>query len=100
MLTKLHHGDYAEQINTKFRVVEAAESLEIELTEISELKRLGRQEIFSLIFTGGKENFLPQKLYQLEHKTLGRDVLFLVPVGEEGDRIIYESVFNRLKESE
>ncbi|CAN5846796.1 hypothetical protein BH20ACI4_BH20ACI4_07390 [soil metagenome] len=100
MLTKLNHGDYAEQINTKFRVVETAEPMEIELAEISELKRLGAQEIFSLIFTGDKNFFLPQRLYELEHETLGRDSLFLVPVGEEGDRIKYESVFNRLKKSE
>ncbi len=95
-LTTLNHGDYTEQVNTKFRVVGADEPLELELAEVGDLKSGGGQEVFSLIFTGGKDAFLPQKLYQLEHERLGRGSIFLVPVGADDDNIQYEAVFNRL----
>ncbi|CAN5213954.1 hypothetical protein BH20ACI1_BH20ACI1_17860 [soil metagenome] len=96
MLTQPGHGDYAGQLNTKFRVVEAAEPLELELVEVSDLKTSSGQEYFSLVFLGDKDNLLPQKLYALNHETLGQKEIFLVPVGREEDGIKYEAVFNRL----
>lgn len=95
-LTTLSHGDFAEHLNTKFRVVEADKSLEFELTEISDVKSGGGQEFFSLFFTADNDAVLPQKLYELEHETLGRGSIFLVPVGEGDDKLRYEAVFNRL----
>ena len=97
MLGTLKHGEYAEQLNTKFRVaVEAAEPVELELFNVSDLKSGGGQEFFSLLFHGAKDKFLPQKLYDLEHDTLGQGSIFLVPVGAKDDIIEYEAVFNRL----
>ena len=97
MLGTLKHGEYAEQLNTKFRVaVETDEPLELELVEVSELKSGGGQEFFALLFHGDKDNLLPQQLYELEHDTLGQGSLFLVPVGAKDDIIEYEAVFNRL----
>lgn len=94
MLGTLKHGEYAGQLNTKFSV--AGEPLELELVEVSELKTGGGQESFSLLFHGAKDKFLPQKLYDLEHDTLGQGSIFLVPVGAKDDVIQYEAVFNRL----
>ena len=96
MTTQPGHGDYAEQLNTKFRVVETAEFLELELVEVSDLKIGGGQEYFSLTFLGDKHKLLPQKLYALDHETLGQKEIFLVPVRREEDGIKYEAVFNRL----
>ena len=97
MLGTLKHGEYAGQLNTKFRVaVETDEPLELELVEVSDLKIGGGQEFFALLFHGAKDKFLPQQLYDLEHDTLGQGSLFLVPVGAKDDVIKYESVFNRL----
>ena len=97
MLGTLKHGDYARQLNTKFNVaVEENEPLELELVEVSELKTGGGQESFSLLFHGAKDKFLPQKLYELEHDTLGQGSIFLVPVGAKDEVIEYEAVFNRL----
>lgn len=97
MLDNLSRGDFAEQKNTKFRVVESNDSLELELTEITDLKNNGDQESFSLVFVGDQEKPLPQQIHRLEHDTFGALSIFLVPVGT-GDRgIQYEAVFNRLK---
>ena len=97
MFGKIKHGEYAEQLNTKFRVaVEAAEPVELELVNVSELKSGGGQEFFSLLFHGTKDKLLPQQLHELEHETLGQGAIFLVPVGAKDDIIEYEAVFNRL----
>ncbi len=96
MLGTLKHGEYVEQLNTKFRVVEMDEPVELELFNVSELKTGGGQESFSLLFHGAKDKLLPQKLYDLEHDTLGQGSIFLVPVGAKDDIIEYEAVFNRL----
>lgn len=97
MLDTLEHGDYAEHLNTKFRVAEVSEPLDLELINVSDLKTGGSQEYFSLTFLGNKDKILPQKLYDLEHEILGRGLIFLVPVGESENGIEYEAVFNRLK---
>lgn len=97
MLETLKHGDYAAQVNTKFRAVEADETLEFELVNVSELKSGGGQEMFSLMFVRRDETILPQKLYELDHDTLGRGIIFLVPVSKDENGIKYEAVFNRMK---
>jgi hypothetical protein len=97
MLEKLNHSDFAGHLNTKFRVVETAEPFELELVEISEPRTNRGQEYFSLLFRGADTTFLPQKLYELEHETLGRGSLFLVPIGKSDGSFQYEAVFNRLK---
>lgn len=93
----LNHSDYAENLNTKFRVAGPGEPAEIELMTVNDLKNSGAQESFSLIFCGGKDQFLPQGLYDLEHDSLENGRIFLVPIGEKEDGYIYEAVFNRLK---
>ena len=96
MFGTLKHGDFAEQLNTKFRVVEMDEPLELELVKVSDLKSGGGQEFFALLFHGTKDNLLPQQLHELEHDTLGQGSIFLVPVGAKDDIIEYEAVFNRM----
>jgi len=49
---------------------------------------------FSLTFRGASQVVLPQKLYSLTHATLGRLELFLVPVGRDGQGVLYQALFN------
>ncbi len=98
MAKTLKHGDFAENQHTKFKVVEANEPLELELIEVSQLNDKGNQERFSLIFSGDKDKFLPQQLYELEHEKLGKSAIFLVPVGVDDNNAKYEAVFNNLKD--
>ncbi|HRQ41050.1 MAG TPA: hypothetical protein PLD25_24300 [Chloroflexota bacterium] len=54
-----------------------------------------RQEGFTLTFHGPSRPALPQRMYNLEHDTMGKlEMLFLVPVGEDGHGRTYEAVFN------
>ena len=94
MLDNLKYEDYLSELNTKFSVTET--SLEIELVEITENTLTTKQEMFSLIFLGAKDNFLEQKMYQMHHEKLGDGEIFLVPIAEVADGYNYEAGFNRL----
>jgi hypothetical protein len=97
MLDVLSYEELAAQVGTKFRVLDAApESLELELTAITDKQGNQQQEYFSLIFRGTRELILPQQIYRLEHELLGAGALFLVPVGMTEQGVEYESAFNRL----
>lgn len=96
MFDKLKYEELASQVNTKFLVTETSEPIELELIEATEPTITPRQEIFSLIFLGPNDLLLPQKIYQLDHEQLGSGILFLVPIGQIGDGIRYEAVYNRL----
>jgi hypothetical protein len=54
-----------------------------------------RRNPFSLVFVGPGEIPLGQRIHALDHRTLGRLELFLVPIGPGRDgRPRYEAVFN------
>lgn len=97
MSDKLTHAAFLEQLNSKFRILlEGGDEIELELTEVSELRSTQTQEIFSIIFRGPATIVLPQRIYRLEHERMGPLDLFLVPVGKDNEGVDYESVFNRL----
>jgi hypothetical protein len=49
---------------------------------------------FALVFRSRGPAPLPQRIYRLEHPTLGALELFLVPLGPEGGGMRFEAVFN------
>jgi hypothetical protein len=49
---------------------------------------------FALLFSGPADALLPQGVVALEHVTLGRLEIFLVPIGRDADGLHYEAVFN------
>ena len=90
---------FAPYLHNSFRIEYAdGESLLVELAEVSVMdKRLhhhGRLP-FSLIFRGGRDRYLPQRLYRVAHDTLGTLDIFLVPLGPDTEGLMrYEAVFN------
>jgi hypothetical protein len=94
MLDNLKYEDYTAVLNTKFQLTEMP--AELELIEVSQRKITPQQEMFSLIFTGAKDNFLEQKIYRMHHEKLGEGELFLVPIAEVADGYKYEAGFNRV----
>lgn len=97
MLENLTRDAFAEQLNTKFNMYFTPEkAFEVELVEVSELKKLVRQEVFSLLFRVPLDLPVYQRMYQMEHAALGTLELFLTPVERTDEGIIYEAVFNRL----
>ena len=74
----LSKESFAEQLNTKFRVLletENAPEVELELAELVEFPALthGRTDVerFSLFFYGPGGFFLPQATYRVAHERLG-----------------------------
>lgn len=98
MLDTLKYADYAPHINTKFQLTEP-ENIELELIEVTEKNISPTQEMFSLIFCGSKDVFLPQSIYRMRHEVLGEGELFLVPIGVDAGFYKYEAGFNRLVNS-
>ena len=97
MAIALDYEVFAKQLKTKFRIrLNENQTLEAELTEISEHLVSPRQERFALVFQTSNETFLGQGLRPFEHDQMGNFQLFLVPIGRDEAATYYEAVFNRL----
>lgn len=70
--------------------------LELLLTEVSLLKSVAPQaqrQPFALVFRGPPTPVLPQQIYALEHPVLGRQEIFMVPIGPDALGMNYEAIF-------
>lgn len=97
MLESFTAETFAELVGDEFRVHgEAGELFELRLAAsvpIGLAPPSGR-EPFSILFRGPADPILPQRTYAVEHATLGRFDLFLVPLGADDNGARYEAVFN------
>jgi hypothetical protein len=95
MLERLTGADFLPRRGQRFRIAPATEpGFDVELVEVSETETPGpARKQFSLVFRGGPDPPLPQRIYRVEHDELGTLEIFLVPIGpdEVGQR--YEAVF-------
>ena len=100
MTDTLTHEALGEHLGTKFEVqLEPDKILELELTEISKLKKSERHEQFSIVFLGPNDILLEQGIHQMKHDTFGECELFIVPISQDDRGCRYEAVFNRLRGS-
>jgi hypothetical protein len=53
----------------------------------------GARAPFSLLFRGPVEPVLPQRIYHVEHVSVGAIDIFIVPVGQDATGTTYEAVF-------
>ena len=90
-LATLTAADFAALRGDRFRIAPGdASAFEAELIEVTEIPREpGDRAPFSLVFHGGPNPPLPQRIYWVEHDALGAMEIFLVPIA--ADR--YEAVF-------
>ena len=99
MVADLTYEAFAQQVNSRFQVqLDQQNTVELELTEISEAKREGNQEQFSIVFRGPANAFLGQETRSVSHPEMGQFHLFLVPVNQDAEGFYYEAVFNRFRE--
>jgi len=95
MLERFTAADFARYRGQRFLIGPPAEpAFDVELIEVSESEAPGpARKQFSLVFRGGPEPPLQQRIYRVEHDELGALEIFLVPVGpdEVGQR--YEAIF-------
>ena len=97
----LTHEAFARHLKTKFQVqLDAGNSVELQLIEVSELKSYERQEEFWILFLGPNEFFLGQGTRLVDHDVMGQFDLFLVPIKQDDQGYYYEAVFNRIFQPE
>ncbi|HEY6691758.1 MAG TPA: hypothetical protein VI006_02845 [Solirubrobacteraceae bacterium] len=89
-LEALTTADFAPLLHEPFRISVDEQSFDAELVEVTEIPREpGGRTPFSLVFQGGPNPPLRQRIYRVEHERLGALEIFLVPIAP--DR--YEAVF-------
>ena len=89
--------EFLEQLNTKFRVFFDGENpTEVELIQVSELRRKPDYEAFSLDFLAPKTIQPQQMMYRVEHDALGTMDLFMAPIEENKRGYLFESLFNKM----
>ena len=95
-MDQLTHSSFAPHVGDVFRAdIDSADGVELRLVEATALPLRGPgREPFSLVFRGPLEVPLPQGIYPLEHETLGRLELFLVPIGPDDEGLRLEAIFN------
>jgi hypothetical protein len=107
MLNELSSADFQPLLQQTFQAslgawdespAAGAPSVPLRLSDVAELPLAmpytpaGRRP-FSLIFHQPDGAYLPQQTYALEHVTLGRLPLFLVPIGPDAHGMRYEAIF-------
>lgn len=98
MEASLTHEEFSKNANTKFQVqLNENTPVELELTEISEVKLYPKQEEFTIVFRGPLGSFLGQGVRDFKHDQMGQFELFIVPIRQDAQGFYYEAVFNRLR---
>ncbi len=91
---------FLPHVGSEFRVdgPEAGDDVSLRLAAVRDLGRqpnAPRVRPFALEFAGPPEPRLEQRIYRLEHETLGSLEIFLVPIGfDAAGGLQYEAVFN------
>lgn len=101
MLDNLTLATFAPHVGETFRLhVPPSHTLDLVLVEatpiVAESPRhaANRRDIpFSLIFQGPPSVYAQQHIYALEHETIGRHELFIVPLGPKEGAMQYQVIF-------
>jgi hypothetical protein len=94
----LTYEAFAQSLNTNFQVqLDAVSCVDLQLVEVSELKRSSRQEEFAIVFLGSNASFLGQGMRRFGHDRMGQFDLFIVPIRQDNRGYYYEAVFNRFR---
>lgn len=101
MPVSLTEAEFSQHVGSKFLLKLEQQALELELTEVKGYlpgpdDQTG-MERFSVFFTGPRETPVPQRVYQLNHVSMGEFELFLVPIARDEQGSRYEAVFNYFK---
>lgn len=99
MFEKINYEDFCKIVDTDFSLDLGGQTIAFSLIEISEKQETSRTVCFSILLKGPKDIFFQQDTYKFKHETFGECELFIVPVREDVDGLIYESIFNRYAES-
>lgn len=101
MLHEVTHAQFTEHLGSVFQLETApGQKLEATLAEATllpnsqPLKTTDQRAPFSLIFRIPLDEEPKQRIYKMEHVTLGRLEIFLVPVGRDSGATLFQAIFN------
>jgi hypothetical protein len=101
MEASLTQEEFSQHANSKFQVlIDQDNSVELELTQVSELKIYPEQEEFAVVFRGPLNAFLGQGTRTFKHDRMGEFVIFIVPIAQDAQGFEYEAVFNRVRDQQ
>ena len=99
-LAEVTADDFSGAVGDTFMLRAADLSLPLELKAASTYPQgspardeQGRRNPFELIFRGPPDPIVTQRIYHLEHDTIGALEVFMVPIGVDGDGASYHVVF-------
>src|SRR5687768_15414872 len=99
MEASLTHEAFSQHAGTKYQVhVDENTGVELELTDVSELKVYPQQQEFAVLFRGPLDVYLGQGARLFTHEQMGQFEVFIVPVRQDEQGFYYEAVFNRIRE--
>lgn len=94
---------FTPHLNSMFRIHSRSRAVDVRLVKISDhiaassdRMDLAGKECFSLMFLGQRGVELEQNTYTIDHGSLGKFELLLVPVGINSGTQQYQAVFTRL----
>jgi hypothetical protein len=96
---------FGQHLNSEFRIHHNnAKITSVKLVEVKDLRSRSAtntrgsdsKECFSAVFVGARRPDLRQDTNAIEHASLGKFSLLLVPVGMNKNAQYYEAIFNRL----
>ena len=97
-LDDLNCQSFRDLLNSVFEVHGASGApVALKLIDVKEKAEAQGIEQFSLAFRGPREPVLDQRTWRFEHPALGPRDLFAVPLGPDGEGMLYEVIFNRVR---
>src|SRR5215471_4957368 len=102
MLEHLTIDTFSPLLGNTFTVhVDATTAIDVDLVEVTDLGAAAgptpparQRSPFSIVFRSTSAAAVEQRIYRMEHATLGTFELFLVPIGPVVGGMGYEAVFN------
>jgi hypothetical protein len=95
-LKDIQMADFSKVLNQTFKCL-APVAGELELKEVVALNAQDdirvKKDPFILVFHASKDFPIQQGIYQLSHQEVGTLAIFLVPVGETDEHVIFEATF-------
>jgi hypothetical protein len=100
MLETFTAETFSGHLGSIFRIYpDGSSPLDVELISVTELgesperESSGRRQPFSIVFRSPGDVLLPQRIYRMEHDSIGSFELFLVPIGPDEKGLRYEAIF-------
>ena len=98
--SNLNQETFSRYLNTKFTFHHKnVEAVSLKLVEVYDLTSKtvthSAKQCFGVVFSGPR-NALRQETYTVEHESLGKFDMLVVPIASRKEGFYYEAIFNRL----